>query len=60
MGASVMPFIPNREEGYGLKVDRIDRMAEDGVGLIITVDQGITHSKQVEHAKKTRNRYGCY
>jgi len=52
LGAQVMPFIPKREEGYGLKVDRIDLMAKEGVRLIITVDQGIVHSKQVAHAKK--------
>ncbi len=52
LGAQVMPFIPKREEGYGLKVDRIDKMAQEGVKLIITVDQGIVHSKQVAHAKK--------
>ena len=52
LGAQAMPFIPKREEGYGLKVDRIDLMAKEGVRLIITVDQGIVHSKQVAHAKK--------
>jgi single-stranded-DNA-specific exonuclease len=50
--AQVMPFIPKREEGYGLKVDRIERMAKENVSLIITVDQGIVHSKQVAYAKK--------
>lgn len=50
--AKAMPFIPRREEGYGLKVDRIDEMVKEGVKLIVTVDQGIVHSEQVEHAKK--------
>jgi len=52
LGAEVMPYIPQREEGYGLKVEVIDRMAKDGVKLIVTVDQGIVHSRQVSHAKK--------
>lgn len=52
LGAEVMPYIPQREEGYGLKVEVIDRMAKDGVKLIMTVDQGIVHSRQVSHAKK--------
>ena len=52
LGAQVMPFIPKRDEGYGLKVDRIDGMAKDGVKLIVTVDQGIVHSRQVAHARK--------
>lgn len=52
LGVAVMPFVPQRKEGYGLKVERLDQMAEDGVKLIITVDQGIVHSRQVAHAKK--------
>jgi single-stranded-DNA-specific exonuclease len=50
--ANVLPFIPKREEGYGLKVERIEEMAKEGVKLIITVDQGIVASSQVEHANK--------
>jgi single-stranded-DNA-specific exonuclease len=52
LGVEVMPYIPKREEGYGLKVDRIDEMVKEGVALVITVDQGIVHSRQVAHAKK--------
>lgn len=52
MGAKVMPFIPKREEGYGMKVERIDQFADEGVSLIITVDQGITAYPQVDHARK--------
>jgi len=48
----VLPYIPQREEGYGLKVEVIDQMAKEGVKLIVTVDQGIVHSRQVKHAKK--------
>ena len=51
-GLEVMPYIPQRQEGYGLKIDPIDRMAKEGVKLIVTVDQGIVHSRQVSHAKK--------
>lgn len=52
LGLEVMPYIPQREEGYGLKVDVIDQMAKNGVKLIVTVDQGIVHYRQVGHAKK--------
>lgn len=52
LGAQVMPFIPKREEGYGLKVRRIDEMAKGGVSLIVTVDQGIVQFKQIAHANK--------
>jgi len=50
--ADVLPFIPLREEGYGLKVERIEKLVKEGVKLIITVDQGIVAYTQVEHAKK--------
>jgi len=51
-GADVLPFIPKREEGYGLKVERINEFAENGVKVIITVDQGIVAYAQAENAKK--------
>ncbi|HUV42643.1 MAG TPA: single-stranded-DNA-specific exonuclease RecJ [Patescibacteria group bacterium] len=53
LGLNVLPFIPRREEGYGLKVEVIDQMVKEGVKLIITVDQGIVTYRQVAHAKKT-------
>jgi single-stranded-DNA-specific exonuclease len=52
LGLEVLPYIPQREEGYGLKVEAIDRMAKEGVKLIVTVDQGIVHARQVAHARK--------
>lgn len=52
MGAEVMPYIPRREEGYGIKVEVLDKMAKDGVSLVVTVDQGIVQNQQVEHCRK--------
>lgn len=52
LGAKVMPFIPTREEGYGLKEEKIDQLKNDEIGLIITVDHGIIAEVQIEHAKK--------
>ena len=46
------PFIPVREDGYGMKVDRIEEFKKSGVSLIITVDQGIVQHPQILHAKK--------
>ncbi len=44
-------YIPSRfTEGYGMHRSAIDRLHEDGVGLIITVDCGITSNDEVEHA----------
>ena len=43
LGADVRPFIPSRfEEGYGLAVETVERLHADGVGLVITVDCGVT------------------
>jgi single-stranded-DNA-specific exonuclease len=53
IGADVMPYVPHRiKEGYGLSETAISELAKQGVGLIITVDQGVTAVKQVDHAKK--------
>lgn len=42
MGANVTYYIPERSEGYGLNSDAIKKLAERGVSLIITVDNGIS------------------
>lgn len=53
LGASVMPYIPHRiKEGYGLAIPAIDELKNQGVSLIITVDHGVTATKQVAHANK--------
>lgn len=41
-GFNVIIHIPSREEGYGLHKEIIDKAADNGVALIITVDCGIT------------------
>lgn len=51
MGAEVIPYIPNRfDEGYGLNVEAINTLKEQGVSLIITVDCGIRSPEEAEHA----------
>lgn len=53
LGANVMPYVPHRiKEGYGLAVEAIGSLAKEKVGLIITVDHGVTAVKQVDHANK--------
>jgi len=45
-------YIPHRdEEGYGFHSEAVDKLAKEGVSLIITVDVGITAIDTVEHAK---------
>lgn len=48
MGADVTYRIPERDEGYGLNVDAVHAMHEDGVELIVTVDNGITAIAEAE------------
>lgn len=46
-------FIPNRfVEGYGLTVDAIERIAEKGAQLIITVDCGSLSHEPISRAKE--------
>ncbi len=49
----VLPFVPNREVGYGLKKEVIAEMIKDypDLELIITVDNGIVAYEAVEFAK---------
>ncbi len=52
LGADVGYYIPSRMlEGYGLSAPAIDRLAERGVGLMITVDTGVTAIEEIEYAK---------
>lgn len=52
LGGQVTSYIPDRsEEGYGLNPGAISRLARQGVGLIVTVDCGITAAAEVEFAR---------
>jgi len=52
LGADVQTYIPNRlSEGYGISIQSIDYLKEQGVNLIISVDCGITAVDEVEYAK---------
>jgi len=51
LGANIAPYIPHRiGEGYGLNIDAIDRLADSGVQLLLTVDCGISNRTEVAHA----------
>lgn len=51
-GADVTYYIPDRiSEGYGLNEAAVKKTAEDGVKLIVTVDNGISSVKEVALAK---------
>lgn len=49
--ANAMYYIPSREaEGYGMNKDAIDKLAEKGIKLIITVDNGIAAVDEIDYA----------
>lgn len=50
---NVSAFIPNRfVEGYGLTVDAVERIAEQGAQLILTVDCGSISHKEIIRANE--------
>lgn len=51
-GADVMYYIPDRiREGYGMNCSAIDKLNEQNVKLIVTVDNGISAIEEVAYAK---------
>lgn len=48
-GANVMYYIPHRDEGYGINKKAVDSLKEQGVSLIITVDNGILAIEEAEY-----------
>ena len=48
-GADVVYYIPERSEGYGLNKNAIESIHEDGVDLIVTVDNGISAISEAEY-----------
>jgi single-stranded-DNA-specific exonuclease len=53
LGADVVWHLPSRfDEGYGVSRNTVARLAEDGCGLVLTVDCGITAVDEVEEAKR--------
>ncbi len=51
-GIHTLTYIPDRlEEGYGVNAGAIRRLREQGAGLIVTVDCGITAIAETEYAR---------
>ncbi len=50
-GASVIPRVPERVDGYGLSVGAIDELRASGAQLLIAVDCGITSVDEVAYAR---------
>ncbi len=51
-GARVCYRLPSRSEGYGLHCEVIDELAEAGVQLIVTVDNGISAVDEIAYANE--------
>ena len=53
LGVDVSWHLPTREgEGYGLNIAAVEQIAQSGVGLMITVDCGISGNAEVKRAKE--------
>src|SRR4051812_10072781 len=53
LGADVVWHLPSRfDEGYGLRAETLVRLAEEGCGLVLTVDCGITAAAEVARARE--------
>ena len=51
LGINTVYYLPDRlEEGYGLNIDALKKLKDDGVSLVITVDCGISAAQEVEYA----------
>jgi single-stranded-DNA-specific exonuclease len=51
-GADVVWHLPSRfDEGYGVSVATLERLADEGCGLVLTVDCGVTAVAEVAQAR---------
>ncbi len=51
IGANASYYIPSRQsEGYGMNRDAVDKIADTGATLIVTVDNGITAIDEIAYA----------
>lgn len=53
LGGNVVYYIPRRDsEGYGLNNEAVQKLADDGVELLLTLDNGIAAFEQVKLARE--------
>ena len=53
LGVKVKTYIPDRNaEGYGLNMKAVKSLCEEGIQLIITVDNGISAFREAEYIKE--------
>ncbi len=52
---NVIVYIPDRQlEGYGMNMEAVEYLHKEKVGLIITVDCGITSQEEIEKARELK------
>ncbi len=51
LGGKVITYIPRRVEGYGMNIPALQQIASDGANLLISVDCGISNSKEISAVK---------
>lgn len=53
LGAAPATYIPHRlDEGYGLNLGAVERIAQDGTRLLVTLDCGITSVAEIARARE--------
>ena len=53
LGMNVVPYLPHRvDEGHGLNIQAVETLADQGVTLLVTVDNGINSRSEIAHAAK--------
>lgn len=53
LGCQAVPYIPHRiAEGYGLRTAALEQLKQQGVGLVVSVDCGITAIEPVAKARR--------
>lgn len=51
IGADVFSYIPSRQnEGYGMNIEAVDKIARQGATLIVTVDNGVSAIEEIDYA----------
>jgi len=54
LGGNITPYIPHRlTEGYGLKTAALEKLRQQGISLVVSVDCGITAVAEIKRANKT-------
>jgi single-stranded-DNA-specific exonuclease len=53
LGGKVIPYIPHRDEGYGINLKALEHLKKEGSTLIVSVDCGIGNAFEVEEASKS-------